>query len=134
MHTYLSNTIDALFPPGKAPHLNERSTCSISINGTSSAAVTRVITVRERAHVFAAGAIQDCPTVIVNARNLFLDDEYSTFTHRAKCLTGMIVAYLYRRELIPLEPLPGKSSPRRYRIIPELIDFDLVHSLISLRS
>lgn len=124
-----SSRIDAWFPAGEAPHLNEHASRVVALNSTSTASVERCYDMLYRALIFTAAAIQDCPEGIVHARDLYLPDEYETFNHREKCLNGMTLAFLCRKRRVPLERLPYASSPAQYQIVPDLINFDLVHSL-----
>ena len=134
MSDQFPNPIDAHFARGEAPELHERADRTVRITVKCTSGHERYQDVLARAHVFAAAAIRDAPDNPVFAQDLYLPDEYATFARREKSLSGMVVACLQRQGLIPLEPIPYKSSPRRYRIVPDLIDLDLVHSLTPLRS
>ena len=130
-----SNKIITDFTPGRTPLVIEDGPGMVRLSKWGwKAPACRINEVRERIILRIAVWIADGPDVPRVSKELYSPEEYATFKHAEKCLTGMIVAYLYRRGLIPLEPLPGKSSPRRYRIIPELIDFKLAHSLTLTRS
>ena len=127
--------IIADFTPGRTPLIEEITARPVRINGMSwKTSLERINDVRCRCHVLTAALLEDCPEEIVVSQNLYLPDEYDTFPHKEKCLTGSILAYLHRLKQIPLEPTSYRTSPRRYRIIPELIDFQLARSLTSTRS
>lgn len=130
MNTQNTISIDAWFPSNRPPHIHEHANRIVAVNSTSTASLERCLDILCRIQIYCASALQDCPDGIVYARDLFLPDEYAALIHREKCLNGMIVARHCREGLIPLEKLPYASSPARYRIVPERIDFDLVYSLL----
>ena len=121
--------IIADFKPGQRPLIEEITAQPVRINGMRwKTSRERINDVHCRCHVLAAGLLMDSPDAIVVSQDLYLADEYETFPHKEKCLTGSILAYLHRHKRIPLEPISYKTSPRPYRIVPDLIDLDLAYS------
>lgn len=124
-----SNKIITDFTPGKAPLIIEEGPDMVRLSRWGwKAPSSRINEVLERINRHAAIWMEGEPDIPRVSKDLYSPDEYVAFKHAEKCLTGMIVAYLYRQRLIPLEPLQGKSTPRRYRVVPDLIDPDLANS------
>ena len=129
MDTQNTISIDAWFPRNGAPHFHEHAERVVAINSTSTASEQRIREILTRALIVCTETAAENPQLQVLARDLFLPDEYAGLSHREKCLNGMVLAWLCRQGLIPLEKLPYASSPARYRIVPERIDLELLHSL-----
>ena len=127
--------IIADFTPGQTPLIEEITDRPVRINGMRwKTSPERISDIRCRCHILATVLVGESPDAIVVSQDLYLPEEYETFPHKEKCLTGSILAYLHRLKRIPLEPISYKTSPRPYRIVPDLIDLDLVSSLTTPRS
>lgn len=130
MSIYFQNYIEFVYVPGKGPGLREHARHTVPINSTSVASIERYNDVRDRCHIFAAATFDDCFKPVILACDVYLPDDYASFPHIERCLHGMTTACLQRRGGIPFEPISRRSKPRRYRIVPEKIDFNLFHSLM----
>ena len=114
------NLIEAIYAKGQTPRITEHSNPVVRINKLSTAAASRCRQMYERAQIVAA-SLTRCQQSVICAQDLFLSDDYSTFSHREKCLNGMVVAFLCRQGLIPWKFCDSPKSPKHYELIPEAI-------------
>ena len=89
--------IIADFTPGQTPLIEEITDRPVRINGMRwKTSPERISDIRCRCHILATVLVGESPDAIVVSQDLYLPEEYETFPHKEKCLTGSILAYLHR--------------------------------------